>query len=160
MFSFTNFLTMPSSASEIVALFSRNYSALASLGTGATATTRASSATLVDNEGVIRTVPALCTRMSGARVGRNLATALTTHSVTVISGREYLVTIAGNASAQVVCSNAFTGTIVADGSNRITFNSAAVKTATTTTLTLTITGTLTEVQVEDVTGASVQTPSA
>lgn len=107
-----------------------------------------------------RSIPAGAAGFNGLRVVRNLRNStLTTQSITVVSGREYQVTIAGANGATCVASNAFTGTLTADGTNRISWPNGTPKTAASTTLTLTITGTLTELLVEDVTGASNQAPS-
>jgi len=86
-------------------------------------------------------------------------TRLASETITVVSGNEYQVTIAGNSAATAVCSNAFTGTLTADGTNRISWNSGTPKTAASTSLVITVTGTLTELMVEDVTGQANQNPS-
>ena len=72
MFSFTNFLTMPSSVSEIVALFSRLFSS-ATLGDNATFT-RSSTATVESNEDpvLIRNVLSGEARFNGGRRVENL----------------------------------------------------------------------------------------
>lgn len=117
-------------------------------------------AEVTDHEGVRRSIPAGAAGFNGLRVVQNLrGNTLTTQSITVVSGREYQVTIAGTNGATCVASNAFTGMLTADGVNRISWPNGTPKTAASTTLTLTITGTLTDLQVEDVTGASNQAPS-
>jgi hypothetical protein len=82
-----------------------------------------------------------------------------TQDITVVSGKEYQVSIgAGSAGgATAVCSDAFTGTLTGDASNMQAFDTA--KTASSTTLTVTITGAVTDLQVEDVTGQADQNPS-
>ena len=55
----------------VVPLFSRDYEAAGSLGANATFA-RSSSATIVDHEGVIRTVPSGAARFNGLRYVRNL----------------------------------------------------------------------------------------
>jgi len=116
-------------------------------------------ATVTDFEGLVKDVTANEARFVGARRVHNLATGLVTETITVISGREYQVTIAGGSGDTAVASNAFTGTLTADGTNRISWNSGTPKTAATTSLTLTVTGTLTQMLVEDVTGQTNQNPS-
>lgn len=116
-------------------------------------------ATVTDFEGVIRNVTANEARFVGARRVHNLATGLVTETITVIVGNDYQVTIAGTNGATAVASGAFTGTLTADGTNRISWPSGTPKTAVLTSLTLTVTGTLTEMLVEDVTGQANQNPS-
>jgi hypothetical protein len=112
-----------------------------------------------DWEGLIKTVPSGGAAFGGARMVRNLASGVATQSITIIPGGEYQITIKGDAGATCVSSNAFAGTLTADGVNRISWASGTPKTASTATLTLTVTGTLTELLVEDVTGQSNQNPS-
>ena len=119
--------------------------------------TRTAIATVVDFEGVLKTAKAGETRVEGARRVENLATALTTHSVTVEVDRVYQISCTGDDLSTVVLSGAATGTLTNDGSIQQGFDTP--KTATTTTLTLTITGTLTGLLVEDVTGQAVTAPS-
>jgi len=121
--------------------------------------TRWSIATLQDHEGLLKTAKSGEIRFEGARRVENLATGLLTQSITVISGNTYQVTIKGTNGATAICSGAFTGTLTADGVNRISWNNGTPKTTTTTTLTITITGILTELLVENVTGQSNQNPS-
>lgn len=156
MYSFNNFIIVPSGAGAFP-IFTRDYESDVSLGASATFT-RTTDGTLNDHEDSVVTVPNNCARMQGARIVRNLATSLSTHSITVVSGNDYQVTIAGGNGDTCVLSNAISATLTADGSNRISFNSGTPETAGSTTLTLTITGTMTEVQVEDVTDQSNQNP--
>ena len=74
MFSFTNFLTMPATAisAAVAALFTRNYATDTSLGADATYA-RASSATVVDHEDVVRTAISGEARFEGARRVQNYA---------------------------------------------------------------------------------------
>ena len=77
-----------------------------------------------------RSIPAGAAGFNGLRVVRNLRNStLTTQSITVVSGREYQVTIAGANGATCVASNAFTGTLTADGTNRISWPNGTPKTA-------------------------------
>ena len=55
----------------VVPLFSRDYEAAGSLGANATFA-RSSSATIIDHEGVIRTVPSGAARFNGLRYVRNM----------------------------------------------------------------------------------------
>jgi hypothetical protein len=98
-------------------------------------------------------------RFQGARRVRNQATGLTTQTLTVVSGNTYQVTIKGANGATCECSNAFTGTLTADGTNRISWPSGTPKTSGSTSLVLTVTGTLTELQVENVTTRTLKVPS-
>ena len=116
-------------------------------------------ATVTDFEGLVKNVTANEARFVGARRVHNLATGLVTETITVISGNEYQVTIAGGSGDTAVASGAFTGTLTANGTNRISWNSGTPKTAGSTSLTLTVTGTLTQMLVEDVTGQANQNPS-
>ena len=96
----------------------------------------------------------------GQRRVANLATGLVTEAnIPVIIGNEYQVTIQGGSGDTAVCTDAFTGTLTADGANRISWNSGTPKAAVTATLDIAVTGTLTELLVEDVTGQTVQFPS-
>ncbi len=89
----------------------------------------------------------------------NLCTGYVTETITVINGNDYQLTIAGDNNANAVCSGAFTGTLTADGTNRISWPSGTPKTASSTSLTITVTGTLTQMLLQDVTGRSNQNPS-
>lgn len=139
-------------------IFTRTYDEDVSLGANASVT-RTTDATFRDFEGLLKTAGSGEAVFENARRVENLASALSTHSITVKNGNDYQVVIDGGNGDTCVLSNAFTGTLTADGSNRIGFNSGTAKTATSSTLTLTITGTMTEVQVEDVTGHSNQNPA-
>ncbi len=118
-----------------------------------TATVESSGSTVIDD--------ALAgeARFGGARRERNLATALTTHAVTVVAGRSYQASINGAAGATAVFSGAFTGTLTANGTNRISWPNGTPQSATTASVTVTVTGALTELLVQDVTGRSNQVPS-
>ncbi len=132
----------------------------AATGGAPTTKTRSLSAWCKDNYGQYRELDTDEFGFVGARRERNLATALTTHSITVVTNAEYQCTINGaGVGDTAVFSNAFTGTLTTDGTNRISWNSGAPKTATTTTLTITVTGTLTELLVQNVTNRSNQNPS-
>lgn len=96
----------------------------------------------------------------GSRTVENLATAVTTHSVTVVSGLKYQVSITGDDGATCTLSGAAVDTLTADGVNQISFDDGTAITASSTTLTLTISGTLTGVLVEKVQGQSNQNPSS
>lgn len=127
---------------------------------------RSTSATVFDWEGSIITVPDNCGRPEGARFIENLADSPTdsptTHTVTVVSGREYHVSIGEDSAngSTCVCSNAFSATITGDnnGTSRLGFASGTPATASSTSLTLTITGGVTDLLVEDVTQQSNQNP--
>lgn len=120
---------------------------------------RPTDSVIEDHEGVVRFVPAGAIAEYGARVERTLATALTTHTITVVAGADYQVSIKGDAAATAVCSDAFALTLTADGTNRISTPNGAANTAATTSLTVTVTGTLTQLMIEEVSGASVTAPS-
>lgn len=130
------------------------------LVTGDTSLThgRTSTATISAWEGLIKNCLANELRIKNARRGENLATGLVTETITVINGNEYQLTIDGANGDTAVCSGAFTGTLTANGTNRISWNSGVPKTAVSTSLTITVTGTLTELFLEDVTGDSDQNP--
>ena len=97
-------------------------------------------------------------RAENLRRGEQLCTGLVTETITVKNGNDYQLTIAGDNGATAVCSGAFTGTLTADGSNRISWPSGTPKTSGSTSLTITVTGTLTEMFLEDVTGDTNQNP--
>ncbi len=128
-------------------------------GDGAVTFERQTEATIVDHEGLVRTVPAHCLRPKNGRIVLNLCTGLVTETITVVNGAEYQLTIAGANNATAVCSGAFTGTLTADGTNRISWTNGVAKTSGSTSLTITVTGTLTEMLLEEVTGQSDQNPS-
>lgn len=129
------------------------------VGASHTTFVRSSVQTITDFEGLVKTVPVDVPAILGARMVENLATGVTTQSVTVVSGGAYVVTIKGDSGATAVLSAAATGTLTADGVNRISHDSGVPMTASTTTLTLTVTGVLTQLMVEDVTGQANQNPS-
>jgi len=128
---------------------------------------RSSVLRVVDNEGMLVEVDGGELGYEGARYVRNLwpqtdsSDSPTTQVIAVISGHEYQLQIgAGSASgATAVCSGAFTGTLTGDGSNIISWPNGTPKAATTTSLTITIAGAVTNIQLEDVTGANNQNPS-
>lgn len=128
-------------------------------GTGVMSFARASDASVTDFEGLVKTAITNELRFEYGRRVENLATGLVTETITVISGNEYQLTIKGDNGATAVCSGAFTGTLTADGANRISWNSGIPKTSTTASLTITVTGTLTQMLLEDVTGQNNQNPS-
>jgi hypothetical protein len=109
---------------------------------------RGGGAWVINHEGVLQWRAANEVAWAGVRKVQNLATALTTHSVTVSSAEKYQVTIKGAAGATCVLSGAISMTLTADGVNRITSPSGAPWTAGATTLFMTVTGTLTELQLE------------
>jgi len=116
--------------------------------------------TITDFEGLASETLAQEIGYRGLRRVANLATGLVTEAnIPVIIGNEYQVTIQGGSGDTAVCSDAFTGTLTADGANRISWNSGTPKTAATATLDIAVTGTLTELLVEDVTGQTVKVPS-
>ena len=119
--------------------------------------TRTSTGTVFDPEGLVVTTEPGEISIEGARRERNIATSLTTHSITVESGRTYQISCEGDNASTVVLSGAATGTLTNDGSDRQAFNTA--KTATTTTLALTVAGALTALQAQDVTGRANTAPS-
>jgi len=116
-------------------------------------------ATVTDFEGLIKRTTANEARFVGARRVENLATGLVTQTITVINGSEYQLTIAGTNGSTAVCTGAFTGTLTADGTNRISWPSGTPKTSGSTSLTITVTGTLTQMLLEEVTGQTIQNPS-
>lgn len=150
----------------IVPLFERIYTSTPSLGANATFT-RASSATVADHEGVIRTVPSGCARFEGGRFVRNLFTNTTTSlasgsATTAVSvGVGTYIFSMGAGSGTATFSGTATGssgTLDADGSSRTAI-----------TLTITVAGTivvtasvadLATIQLENATGrADTTTPS-
>lgn len=120
--------------------------------------TRATAAQVFDHEGWAREAKTSEARFWGARRVENLATALTTHTITVVSGAVYQAVIAGTNGTTAVFSGAFTGTLTANGTNRISWPSGTPKTASSTSLTITVTGTLTELMITEVSGAANQNP--
>lgn len=114
---------------------------------------------------IIRTAAINEHRAEGYRRVENLAAFTdlpSTQVITVVSGHEYQVTIGKDSAvgATAVCSDAFTGTLTGDATDRLAINtSGAPEAAGSTTLTITITGAITELFVEDVTGQSNQNPS-
>ena len=140
------------------AIFSRYYNIDPALGANATFT-RAGTAYVRDHLGIYNLALANEARFEGARRVRNQATGLTTQTLTVASGNTYQVTIKGTTGATCVCSNAFTGTLTASGTTRISWASGTPKTSGSASLVLTVTGTLTELQVEDVTSRTLKVPS-
>ena len=150
----------------VVPLFSRDYEAAGSLGANATFA-RSSSATIVDHEGVIRTVPSGAARFNGLRYVRNLfantttslASGSSTTAVTVTAGGYIFSMGAGSGTATFSgTATGSTGTLSANASNR-----------TAKTLTITAGGTiivtasvaaLATIQLENATGrADTTTPS-
>lgn len=125
---------------------------------------RASAGTVLDFEGIIKTVKTEEARFEGARRECNLANNSdnpVTQSITVIAENEYQITIgAGSAiGSTVVCSDAFTETITGDSVNRIAITSDGTpKVASTANLTLTITGLVSQLMVADVTKQSNKNP--
>jgi hypothetical protein len=117
------------------------------LPTGATFT-RAGAVFVVNHEDVLISRLTNEIPWAGVRRVQNLATALTTHSVTIGSGFKHQVTIKGAAGATCVLSGATSMTLTADGANRITSPDGTAWTAGSTTITMTVTGTLTELQLE------------
>ena len=110
----------------VTPLFSRDYEATGSLGADATFT-RSSSATIVDHEGVIRTVPSGAARFNGLRYVRNLFTNTTTSlasgssttAVTVTAGSYIFSMGAGSGTATFSgTATGSTGTLSANASNR------------------------------------------
>ena len=146
----------------VTPLFSRDYEATGSLGADATFT-RSSSATIVDHEGVIRTVPSGAARFNGLRYVRNLfantttslASGSSTTAVTVTAGSYIFSMGAGSGTATFSgTATGSTGTLSANASNR-----------TAKTLTITAGGTiivtasvaaLATIQLENATGRTVQ----
>lgn len=122
-----------------------------------TVNTRASASMTLSYEGLyVATEPGEIS-LEGARREKNIATSLSTQTIAVEVGREYQISCTGGDGATVVASNAATGTLTNNGTDRHAFDTAL--TASTTSLTLTITGTLTALQVEDVTGRITIAPS-
>jgi hypothetical protein len=119
--------------------------------------TRTSVASVYDYDDVLNICEAGEIILEGGRREQTLTSTLTTHSITVAENRSYQVSCEGDSGATVTLSNAATGVLTNDGTNRIAFDAA--KKAATTTLTLTISGTLTHIQVQDVTGRSNIAPS-
>ena len=117
---------------------------------------RTSITTVFDHEGIVRECLAGEIAIDGGRRVETLTSTLTTHNVTVVSGRIYQVSCEGDNASTVVLTGAATGTLTNDGVDRQGFDTA--KTASTTTLTLTVSGTLTHIQVEDVTGQASTVP--
>ena len=110
----------------VTPLFSRDYEATGSLGADATFT-RSSSATIVDHEGVIRTVPSGAARFNGLRYVRNLfantttslASGSSTTAVTVTAGSYIFSMGAGSGTATFSgTATGSTGTLSANASNR------------------------------------------
>ena len=139
-------------------IWSRYYNIDPALGANATFT-RAGTAYVRDHLGVYNLAAANEARFEGARRVWNQATGITTQTLTVVSGNTYQVTIKGTTGATCVCSNAFTGTLTASGTSRISWASGTPKTSGSTSLVLTVTGALTELQVEDVTSRALKVPS-
>lgn len=130
-------------------------------GSGAITLTRATEATYIDGEGILRTAGAQELRCAFGRTVKNLAAgtaAPVTQNITVVSGHAYQVSIgpASEDGAEAVCSSAFVGTLTSDGENQMAFQTA--KTATGTTLTITISGGIKDLAVTDVTWQSNQNP--
>ena len=109
----------------VVPLFSRDYTQ-GTLGANATFA-RSSSATIVDHEGVIRTVPSGAARFNGLRYVRNLFTNTTTSlasgssttAVTVTAGSYIFSMGAGSGTATFSgTATGSTGTLSANASNR------------------------------------------
>ena len=90
-------------------------------GQGSVTFSRAGPATVRDFEGLYRTVPANCIRYELSRIVENLCTSLITETITVKNGSDYQLTIAGDSGATAVCTGAFTGTLTANGTNRISW---------------------------------------
>lgn len=129
---------------------------LTTRGPGTTTYTHASTATVVEFEGVERTVKSGEARMQEWRRVENLyanSTTLVTQSNTVVAG-VYLVQFRGTGS--VTLSGAGTGTITGTGANNLAW---ALVTTTAGTLTSTVSGSCTSGQLENVTGQSIQTPA-
>ncbi len=118
--------------------------------------------TVTDFEGIVRNTQPNEARFNGARRWENLAIGNLTQTITLITGREYHVTVgAGStAGATVVLSGGLTGTITADGTNRLALSSDGTPTpATSNSVTLTVSDSISELFVEDVTGQTNQNPS-
>jgi hypothetical protein len=115
--------------------------------------------TVTDFEGLVKDVTANEARFVGARRVENLATGLVTQVIAVENGAEYQLTIAGTNASTAVCSGSFTGTLTADGTNRISWPSGTPKTSVGISVVITVSGTLTEMLFEDVTGQAIQNPS-
>ena len=112
-------------SAAVVPLFSRDYSA-GTLGANATFA-RSSSATIIDHEGVIRTVPSGAARFNGLRYVRNLfantttslASGSSTTAVTVTAGSYIFSMGAGSGTATFSgTATGSTGTLSANASNR------------------------------------------
>jgi len=130
--------------------------------------TRTDEINLVDFEGLIKETPALVPAFEGGRVVFNLwptadgsATPSTQANIPVISGHEYALTIgaASASGATAVCTDAFTGTVTGNATNRISWSDDTPRTAATAELDVAITGSVVEIILEDVTGQSNQNPS-
>lgn len=129
------------------------------IGSGSVTFGRATAATVrTAPDSLIKIAKVNEIRYQDARRGENLCTGLVTETITVVNGNDYQLTIAGDNGATAVCSGAFTGTLTANGVNRISWNNGTPQTAGSTSLTITVTGTLTEMFLEDVTGDTNQNP--
>ncbi len=131
------------------------------IGTGTPTLTHGTSYWIKDFERYVE-VPIGALGIEGGRGVYNLAASTdipATQSITVVVGREYQISIGATSASgsTAVLSDAATGTLTGDATNRLGFDT--VKTAATTTLTITITGAVTFLQVEDVTGQTNQAPS-
>lgn len=125
-------------------------------GTGSATYTRATVATVFDNESVLRNVLSGEARFQGARRVANQFTAtttLSTQNVTTIAGT-YTVSFKGTGT--ITFSGTYVGSLVGQGAN---VRVSATFTATAGTLTNTVSGTVTEGQCENVTGQSNQAPA-
>jgi len=121
--------------------------------------TRASVATIVDNEGKLITLPINVPRFKGARYVRNLFTStavLPSQDVSIVTNRVYTVSFYGTGT--ISFSGAYTGSnLVGSGNSvrvQVTFTASN-----TGNVTCTVTGTCRSAQFEDVTGQSDQTAS-
>lgn len=124
----------------------------------------ASSALLMDFEGVIKNSLVDEIRFEGVRRVENLVANSeqpSTQNITVKIGHDYQARIGSKSDngATVVFSEAFTGTLMADGVNSISFPNGTPQTAISTTLAATVTGNIKNFQVEDVTGQTDKNPS-
>ena len=145
-----------------VVIFDAPYTSdlLLAKGTGSPTATRASNAYYLDHEGLHTQAKTNDLPIVGARRVENLAASLVTQNITVQVGDVFQVVVAGTNESTCVASDAFTGTLTANGTNYTSWASGTPKTATTQTLTLTVTGTLTALHVTKVTGQANQNPSS
>ena len=89
-----------------------------------TVNTRTSASMALSYEGLyVATEPGEIS-LEGARREKNIATSLSTQTIAVEVGREYQVSCTGSAGAMVVVSNAATGTLTNNGTDRHAFDTA------------------------------------